>query len=111
VLAGVAVLVFFAVLLSFRGVTGATPWPTVGVEPGDLSFADLTLGHVELGLRTARDLGVSQQSVRSLPSSGELSADLDAGRAPRARSGGHRADRRRDRRHLLSSRRSRPPAR
>jgi len=41
VLAGVAVLVFFAVLLSFRGVTGATPWPTVGVEPGDLSFADL----------------------------------------------------------------------
>jgi len=41
VLAGVAVLVFFAVILSFRGVTGTTPWPTVGVEPGDLSFADL----------------------------------------------------------------------
>lgn len=40
-LAGVAVLVFFAVLLSFRGVTGTTPWATVGVEPGDRSFADL----------------------------------------------------------------------
>jgi Glycosyltransferase family 87 len=41
VLAGAAVLVFFAVLLSYRGITGTTPWGTVGVEPGDLSFADL----------------------------------------------------------------------
>lgn len=41
VLVGIAVLVFFAVLLSFRGLTGTTPWSTVGVEPGDRSFADL----------------------------------------------------------------------
>jgi hypothetical protein len=40
-LAGAAVLVFFAVLLSFRGITGTTPWAHVGVEPGAKSFADL----------------------------------------------------------------------
>ncbi|HEY5057989.1 MAG TPA: hypothetical protein VII51_03130 [Gaiellaceae bacterium] len=40
-LAGALVVVFFAVLLTFRGVTGTTPWAHVGVEPGDKSFADL----------------------------------------------------------------------
>jgi len=41
VLAGAIVVVFLAVLLSFRAATGTTPWAHVGVEPGDLSFADL----------------------------------------------------------------------
>jgi len=41
VVAGGAVVVFFAVLLLFRATTGVTPWATVGVAPGDLSFADL----------------------------------------------------------------------
>ncbi|HYA08618.1 MAG TPA: hypothetical protein VEG24_03460 [Gaiellaceae bacterium] len=40
-LAGVLVVLFFAALLSYRGVTGTTPWATVGIEPGDKSFADL----------------------------------------------------------------------
>lgn len=40
-LAGAAVIVFFAVMLSFRGITGTTPWAHVGVEPGAESFADL----------------------------------------------------------------------
>jgi hypothetical protein len=40
-LAGALVVVFFVVLLTFRGVTGTTPWAHVGVEPGDKSFADL----------------------------------------------------------------------
>jgi hypothetical protein len=40
-LAGVLVVLFFAALLSYRGVTGTTPWATVGVEPGDKSFVDL----------------------------------------------------------------------
>ena len=41
VLAGAILVVFLAVLLSFRGATGTTPWAHVGVEPGDKSFADL----------------------------------------------------------------------
>ena len=41
VLAGTAVIVFFAVLLSFRAAAGSTPWATVGVAPGKLSFVDL----------------------------------------------------------------------
>jgi len=41
VLAGAIVVVFLAVLLSVRAATGTTPWAHVGVEPGDLSFADL----------------------------------------------------------------------
>jgi hypothetical protein len=41
VLAAAMVVVFLAVLLSFRGATGTTPWAHVGVEPGDLSFVDL----------------------------------------------------------------------
>jgi len=40
-LAGVLVVLFFAALLSYRGVTGTTPWATVGIEPGDKSFVDL----------------------------------------------------------------------
>jgi len=40
-LAGVLVVCFFAALLSYRGVSGTTPWATVGIEPGDKSFADL----------------------------------------------------------------------
>ena len=40
-LAGALVVVFFVVLLSFRGITGTTPWAHVGVEPGAKSFADL----------------------------------------------------------------------
>ncbi|HJQ74382.1 MAG TPA: hypothetical protein VJ814_05820, partial [Gaiellaceae bacterium] len=39
--AAVAVILFFTVLLSFRAATGSTPWAHVGVQPGDLSFADL----------------------------------------------------------------------
>ncbi len=41
VLAATAVIVFFAVLLGVRGATGTTPWATVGVPPGALSFEDL----------------------------------------------------------------------
>ncbi|HVM55864.1 MAG TPA: hypothetical protein VMT74_00285 [Gaiellaceae bacterium] len=41
VLAAAIVVVFLAVLLSVRAATGTTPWAHVGVEPGDLSFADL----------------------------------------------------------------------
>lgn len=41
VLAGAAVVVFFAVLLGYRGATGGTPWATVGVAPGAVSFEDL----------------------------------------------------------------------
>jgi len=40
-LAGTLVVLFFAALLSYRGVTGTTPWATVGIEPGAKSFADL----------------------------------------------------------------------
>ncbi|HSX22486.1 MAG TPA: glycosyltransferase family 87 protein [Gaiellaceae bacterium] len=41
VLAAAAVIVFFAVLLSFRAVNGTTPWAHVGVAPGAVSFLDL----------------------------------------------------------------------
>lgn len=41
VLAAAIVVVFLGVLLSVRAATGTTPWAHVGVEPGDLSFADL----------------------------------------------------------------------
>jgi len=41
VLAATAVVVFFAVMLGVRGATGTTPWATVGVAPGALSFEDL----------------------------------------------------------------------
>jgi len=41
VLAGAIVVVFLAVLLSFRAANGSIPWAHVGVEPGDRSFADL----------------------------------------------------------------------
>ena len=41
VLAAAILVVFLAVLLSFRAVNGATPWAHVGVEPADKSFADL----------------------------------------------------------------------
>jgi len=41
VLAAAILVVFLAVLLSFRAVNGTTPWAHVGVEPGDRSFADL----------------------------------------------------------------------
>ena len=41
VLAAAILVVFLAVLLSFRAVDGTTPWAHVGVEPGDRSFADL----------------------------------------------------------------------
>ena len=41
VVAGAIVVVFLAVLLSFRAANGTIPWAHVGVEPGDKSFADL----------------------------------------------------------------------
>ena len=41
VLAAAAVVVFFGVMLGMRGATGTTPWATVGVAPGALSFEDL----------------------------------------------------------------------
>jgi hypothetical protein len=41
VVAATAVILFFVVMLSFRAITGSTPWAHVGVRPGDLSFADL----------------------------------------------------------------------
>jgi hypothetical protein len=41
VLAGVVVVVFFTVLLSFKAFGPTVPWAHVGVEPGDKSFVDL----------------------------------------------------------------------
>jgi hypothetical protein len=41
VLAGVAVIVFFTVILSFKAFGSTVPWAHVGVEPGDTSFVDL----------------------------------------------------------------------